>query len=91
MSQKLPILGFKWVKKLSRLNERFIKNYNENSDIGDFVEVDIDYPKELFNLHEDLPLLPERKKVNRFEKFICSIEDKEIICFSNKSFKKSIK
>ena len=34
MSQKRPINGFKLVKKLSKFNERFIKNYNENSDIG---------------------------------------------------------
>ena len=77
MSQKLPVNGFKWVEKLSRFNEIFIKNYNENSDIGYFLEVDIDYPKELFNLHKDLPFLPERKKVNKVEKLICSIEDKE--------------
>ena len=77
MSQKLPVNGFKWVKKLSRFNEIFIKNYNENSNIGYFLEVDIDYPKELFNLHKDLPFLPERKKVNKVEKLICSIEDKE--------------
>ena len=63
MSQKLPVNGFKWVKILSRFNERFIKNYNENSDIGYFLEVDIDYLKELFNLHKDLPFLPERKKL----------------------------
>ena len=31
----------------------------------------------MFNLHRDLPFLPERKKVNRCEKLICSIEDKE--------------
>ena len=79
MSQKLPINGFKCVgkSKLSRFNERFIKNFDENSDIGYFLEVDIDYLKELFNLHKDLPFLPERKKVNKCEKLICSIEDKE--------------
>ena len=33
MSQNLPINGFKWVNDLSRFNEAFIKNYNENSDI----------------------------------------------------------
>ena len=77
MSQKLPVNGFKWVEKsrLSRFNQRFIKNYNKNSDIGYFLEVDIDYPKELFNLHKDLPFLPE--KVNKCVKLICSIEDKE--------------
>ena len=77
MGKKLPVNGFKWVEKLSRFNEIFIKNYNENSDIGYFLEVDIDYLKELFDLHKDLPFLPERKKVNKVEKLICGIEDKE--------------
>ena len=63
MSQKLPVDGFRWVKKLSKFNEDFIKNYYENSDIGYFLEVSVEYPKELFNLHKDLPFLPERKKL----------------------------
>ena len=57
MSLKFPMNGFKRVEELSGFNERFIKNYNKNSDIGYFLEVDIDYPKELFNLHKDLPFL----------------------------------
>ena len=68
MSQKLPISGFKWVEKLSRFNERLIKKYNENSDIGYFFEVDINYPTELFNLHKDLPFLPEKKKLINVKK-----------------------
>ena len=47
MSQKLPVNGFKWVEKLSRFNDLFIKNYNENSDIAYFLEVDIDYSKKI--------------------------------------------
>ena len=48
MSQKLPVNGFKWVKNLSECNsiqfkESFIRNHCENSDIGYFLEVDIDY------------------------------------------------
>ena len=79
MSQRLPVNGFKWVKqnKLSKFNEDFIKKYDEDSNAGYFLEVDIDYPKELFNFHKDLPFLPERKKVEKVEKLICSIEDKE--------------
>ena len=42
-----------------------------------FLEVDIDYPKKLFDLHKDLPFLPESKKVDKVEKLICSVEDKE--------------
>ena len=55
MSQKLPVNGFKWViqKKLSKFNEDFIKNYDKNSNKGYFLQVDIVYPKELFNLHKD--------------------------------------
>ena len=90
MSQKLPINGFKWVEKLSRFNERFIKNYNENSDIGYFLEVDIDYPKELFNLHKDLPFLPERKKVNKCEELICRIEDKETYVVHTRALKQAL-
>ena len=65
MSQKLPINGFKWVgkSKLSRFNEIFIKKYYGSSDIGYFLEVYVDCPNELFNLHKDLPFLPERKKL----------------------------
>ena len=37
----------------------------------------IDYPKELFSLHKDLLFLPQRKKVEKFKKLICKIEDKE--------------
>ena len=79
MSQKLPLTDFKRVKQeeLSKFNEDFIKNYDENSDEGYILEVDIDYPKKLFNLHKDLPFLPKRKKVEKVEKLICNIEQKE--------------
>ena len=63
MSQKLPVNGFKWIKKLSKFNESFIKDYDENSNKGYFFEVDVEYPKNVFNLHSDLPFLPERNKI----------------------------
>ena len=78
MSQKLPVNGFKLVKNLSKFNEDFMKKYDEDSDTGYFFEVDVEYPKTLFNSHNiELPFLPERKKVGKVEKLICSIEDKE--------------
>ena len=46
MSQKLPVSDFKWIEKsrLSRINEIFTKKYDENSDKGYFLEVNINYP-----------------------------------------------
>ena len=38
MSQILPVNGFKWVEKLSKFNEKFIKSYNENSDEDIFLK-----------------------------------------------------
>ena len=69
-SQKWPVNGFKWAEKLSTFNERFIKSYHENSDKGYFLEVDVAYPKKkkLFNIHKDLPFLPERKKGRKSKK-----------------------
>ena len=77
MSQILPINGFKWVEDLSEFNESFIKNYDENHDRGYFLEVDVEYPENLFNSHKDLPFLAERKKLQKVKKLVCDIEDKE--------------
>ena len=63
MCQKLPVNGFKWIKKLSKFNESFIKDYDENSNKGYFLELDVEYPKKLFNLHSDLPFSPRRSKI----------------------------
>ena len=82
--------SFKWVEKLSKFNERFIKSYNENSDRGYFLEIDVEYPKKLFNIHKDLSFLRERKKSEKVKKLVCGIEDKKICC-SHKSIKTSIK
>ena len=51
MSKKLPVNGFKWENDLSRFNENFIRNYNENSDVGYFLHVDIEYLKQLWSFH----------------------------------------
>ena len=92
MSQKLPVNDFKWGKQeeLLKFKEDFIKNYDENSNKGYFLEVDIDYPKELFNLHKNLPFLPESKKVNKVEKLICDIEDKKKYVIHIRALKQAV-
>ena len=78
MSQKLPVTSFKWIKKnLSKFDEDFIKKYDGNSDKGYILVVDDEYPKKFFNLHSDLPFLPERKKIEKCNKLVCNIHDKE--------------
>ena len=63
MSQKLSVNGFEWVKRLSKFDERLIKIMKKNSDKGYFLEVDIQYPNDVFSLHSDLLFLPERNKI----------------------------
>ena len=57
--------------------------------------MDIDYLKKnfngiVFNLHKDLPFLPERKKVNKVEKLICSIEDEKKYVMHMRVFKQAL-
>ena len=40
--------------------------------IGYFLKVDIEYAKELHDLHIDLPFLPERMQINKYSKLVCN-------------------
>ena len=65
MSQKLPVRGF-----MLKFNEEFIKIYDEDSDQGYLLELDVKYLKNLHGLHEDLPFLPERMEIGKFKKIV---------------------
>ena len=82
MSQKLPVVGFKWVEDLSKFNESFIKNRDENSDKGYILEVDVEYPKNLHKLHNNLPFLPERMKINKSNKLFVMYMTKKTMSFT---------
>ena len=62
MSQALPTGGFKWLsqKQIEKIN---LGKYTGNSKKGLILEVDLEYPKELHDLHNDYPLGPEKVKV----------------------------
>ena len=90
MSEPLPVDGFDWIKDLSKIDEDFIKNYDKNSDKGYILEVDVKYPKSLHDLHNDLPFLPERMRIDKCNKLVCNLYDKKKCC-SCKIVKTSIK
>ena len=71
MSQKLPVNGFKWKKNVSKFDEDFIKSYDEDSDKGYILEVDVEYQNKLLNLHSDLQFLAERMKIKKCNKLAC--------------------
>ena len=63
-------------KNTSKFNEKFIKNYDEESDKGYVLEVDIEYSKILHDLHIDLPFLPERIKIKKCNELVCNLYEK---------------
>ena len=52
-----------------------MKHYNKYSDNGYILEVDVEYPKNLHDLHSDLPFLPERMKIDKCSKLVCNLYD----------------
>ena len=69
-------------KSTSEFNEDLIKSYDEESDKGYIFEVDVEYPKDLHDLHSDLQVLPERMKINKCNKLVCNLYDKKTLLFT---------
>ena len=90
MSQKLPVNNFKWVEDASKINEKFIENYYENSRKGYILEVDVKYPKELHDLHSDLPFLPKKMKIDKCNKLVCDLHNKKKYVVHIKSLKQAL-
>ena len=76
MSQKLPVNNFEWTKDTSQFNEDFIKNYNEESDEGYFLQVDVQYLEKLHEIHNNLPFSPDIIKIEKVEKLVANLYDK---------------
>ena len=64
-----------------KFDESFIINYDEHSKTGYIFEEDIDCPKALHNLHSDLPFLPERMKIKKYNKLVRNLYDKKTMMF----------
>ena len=61
MSEYLPYGEFNWLKNVDKFD---VNSINEKSEIGYFLEVDLEYPDELHELHNDYPLAPEKLAVS---------------------------
>jgi len=84
MIQKLPLDGFKWVE-LNNFNVENIKNYdNENDEKGYIIECDLEYPKNLHDLHNDLPLAPENMQIEK--EFLSDHHNKQIDEINKKNY-----
>ena len=60
----------------SKILPNLMKNYNEESDEGCFLEVDVQYLEKLHELHNDLPFLPKRMKIEKVEKLVANLHEK---------------
>ena len=77
MSEKLPTHGFKWLSggEMGKLfNNQVLQVWEK---IPCILEVDLEYPENLHDLHNDYPFCPEKVKCkNRVEKLIPNLNDK---------------
>ena len=71
-------------------NDDFIKNYYEDSDKGYILEVDVEYPKKLHNVHCNLPFLQERMKINKCNKLVCNLYDEKIYVVHKRALKQAL-
>ena len=75
---------------MSTIEKDFIKNYDEDSDKGYILDIDVEYPKNLHDLQSDLPFLPERMKVNKCHKLVCNLHSKNNYIIHIRSLKEAL-
>ena len=73
MSQPLPAGGFKWAD----IEPNEISELATRTDKGYILEVDVHYPKELYNPYNNLPFICERMEINGVEKLVLNLRDKK--------------
>ena len=98
MSQPLPTGEFKWVdiknlkggaRELKRTINMMVRNSN-NRGVGYVPEVDVKYPRELHDLHNDLPFMCEKIRVSGVEKLVPNLHDKKKYVIHVKTLKQAL-
>ena len=72
MLQKISVSKFKWFEDNSQFND-FLKSYNKESKEGYFLKFDVEDPENLHELHNYLPILPER--IEKVDKLATNLHD----------------
>ena len=67
-----------------------MKNYDEDSDKGYILEVDVEYPERLRNLNNGLLFIPERMKIKKCHKLLCDLYNKSNYIGHIKTLKKAL-
>ena len=75
MSQPLPTGGFRWVS----IEPNEVESLMRHTDKGYLLEVDVSYPRELHDSHNDLPFMCEQTKINHVEKLVPNLHNKRIM------------
>ena len=82
MSKPLPVGGFEWMSEKELENwEEFV----EEEGVGCILEVDLEYPAELHDFHNDFPLAPEKMILGKVEKLTQNLRDKEKMVLHGKN------
>ena len=84
MCKPLPTYGLDWMVQ-DELNNW--KKLSDSEGTGCILEVDLEYPKELHDLHNDYPLAPELMEVNKIEKLIPNLNNKTNYIIHHESLK----
>ena len=97
MSKPLPTGEFKWVdienlkggaRELKRTTDMMVRNSNHC--YGYVLEVDVKYPKELHDHHNDLPFMCEKIRVSGVEKLVPNLHDKKKYVIHVKALKQAL-
>ena len=90
MTQQLPTHGFRWMKditieKVMDILEKANHSMFNKGKEGYIFEVDLEYPTNLWETHNDYPLAPEKMIVNGVEKLICHFKPRKnyVVHFQN--------
>ena len=90
MSQPLPTGEFRWINCDGWDPEKLINMLSKEKKYGYLLEVDVKYPRELHNLHNDIPFMCDKININGVEKLIPNLYDKKKYIIHIRALKQAI-